>query len=104
MLKKRLSALDAFPKIQDSNITDSSQTGGIVSVFVLTFLAFLAISEITTFMGVHQDYEFLVDQSRSLTANLQVNMDVTVNTPCSCEFLPCYPCYGKGLPRMYSRA
>ena len=81
---KRWERLDAFPKFQDNSFTDSSQTGGFVTLVVILLTLYLSLSEIASALHVHHAYEFLVDQTRSQDHALQVNLDLTVNTPCPC--------------------
>ena len=83
---RRLSNLDGFKKIEKS-ITQTSSAGGILTIGVIGLLAYLVLSEISQFLKVRQNYEFLVDQTRAQNHDLQINIDLTVNTPCPCEYL-----------------
>ncbi|TPX33691.1 hypothetical protein SmJEL517_g03468 [Synchytrium microbalum] len=80
---RRLSYLDAFPKIE-KNITNASGSGGVVSIIVTIFLAYLILSELITWMTLKQEYEYLVDQTPSSGgAGLLINVDLTVAMPCN---------------------
>ncbi|KAJ3020500.1 hypothetical protein HKX48_000704 [Thoreauomyces humboldtii] len=78
---KRITPLDAFPKVQ-KNIQHATGSGGVLTVFVGLLLAYLAASEFAQYRTVNQEYEFLVDQTRSLDHALQINLDVTIAMPC----------------------
>ncbi|TPX50431.1 hypothetical protein SeLEV6574_g00904 [Synchytrium endobioticum] len=81
---RRLSHLDAFPKIE-KNITNASGSGGIVSIIVTLFLLYLVISEWINWVELKQDYEYLVDQTptSSSAVGLLINVDLTVAMPCN---------------------
>ncbi|TPX69548.1 hypothetical protein SpCBS45565_g02255 [Spizellomyces sp. 'palustris'] len=78
----RLSNLDAFPKVQ-RNIQHATHTGGLVTLLVAGLLAYLAVSEFKAYRDIRQDYEFVVDETRSAEHALQINMDLTIAMPCS---------------------
>jgi hypothetical protein len=82
---RRLSTLDGFKKIERS-ITQSSSAGGVLTLGVIGLLIYLLLSEFRAFLTVKQNYEFLVDQTRSQRHDLQINIDLTINTPCPCIF------------------
>ncbi|KAI8918195.1 endoplasmic reticulum vesicle transporter-domain-containing protein [Powellomyces hirtus] len=78
---KRIVHLDAFPKVQ-RNIQQATGSGGLLTVFVGLLLAYLAASEFAQYRAVNQEYEFLVDQARSMDHGLQINLDLTIAMPC----------------------
>ncbi|KAG9297372.1 hypothetical protein G9A89_009456 [Geosiphon pyriformis] len=78
-LLKSMLAFDAFPKV-DAGYQRRSTHGGLVTTLVSIFLWLLISSEFRDYLRVSQAYEFLVDQN--INHGLQINVDVTVNTPC----------------------
>ncbi|KAI8821795.1 endoplasmic reticulum vesicle transporter-domain-containing protein [Fimicolochytrium jonesii] len=81
---RRLSHIDAFPKVQ-RNIQQPTGSGGLATLLVGVLLAYLTLSEFAQYRAVTQDYEFLVDQTRSngkADLGLQINLDLTIATPC----------------------
>jgi hypothetical protein len=78
---KKVQSIDAFPKIE-SNIQLTTNSGGLVTVILSLFLSYLCIHQIWQYLQIRQKYEFLVDQSRA--SQLQVNVDLTVQTQCQC--------------------
>jgi hypothetical protein len=82
-LFKRLTRLDAFPKLQ-TELTATTTTGGLLSLVVLSLSAVLFVTELISFRSTLQKYEFLVDHTPATDHSLQVNLDMTVNMPCAC--------------------
>ncbi|KAJ3160628.1 hypothetical protein HDU86_000387 [Geranomyces michiganensis] len=78
----RLLRFDAFPKVQ-KNIQHATGSGGLLTLLVGLLLAFLAASEFAQYRTVNQEYEFLVDQTRSKEFSLQINLDITIAMQCS---------------------
>lgn len=83
-LFKRLTRLDAFPKLQ-RDLTAATTTGGLLSIAVLGLSLVLVITELSAFRSTLQKYEFLVDHTPATDLSLQINLDATVNMPCACE-------------------
>ena len=81
ILKKAI-VFDAFPKV-DADCQDRSPQGGLVTIIVSICLWFLIVSEFREYWYLNQKYEFVVDQS--INHKLQINVDITVNTPCDCK-------------------
>jgi endoplasmic reticulum-Golgi intermediate compartment protein 2 len=82
ILKKAI-VIDAFPKVE-SDYQHRSAQGGLVTIIVSIFLWFLIVSEFREYWYLNQKYEFIVDQN--INHKLQINVDITVNIPCNCEF------------------
>ncbi|CAG8722965.1 36968_t:CDS:2 [Gigaspora margarita] len=78
-LLKKVIIFDAFPKV-DSGYQHKSPQGGFVTIIISIFLWFLIISEFREYWSSNQKYEFLVD--RSINHKMQINVDITVDTPC----------------------
>ncbi|CAG8570816.1 10996_t:CDS:2 [Cetraspora pellucida] len=77
-LLKKVIIFDAFSKV-DSGYQHKSPQGGFVTIIISILLSFLIISEFREYWGSNQKYEFLVD--RSINHKMQINVDITVNTP-----------------------
>ncbi|KAI9209862.1 endoplasmic reticulum vesicle transporter-domain-containing protein [Polychytrium aggregatum] len=78
-MSRRFLRFDAFAKI-DGPYKSNSALGGVLTLIVALLSIVLVTSELATFLKIHQDYEFLVDQQRHQT--LQINMDLTIAMPC----------------------
>ncbi|CAI2162362.1 12237_t:CDS:2 [Funneliformis geosporum] len=78
ILKKAI-VFDAFPKV-DADCQNQSPQGGFVTIIVSIFLWFLIVSEFREYWYLDQKYDFVVDQS--INHELQINVDITVNTQC----------------------
>lgn len=74
-----LQSLDAFPKIE-RNIQHATRVGGLLTLLVGLGLSFLIYSELSQYLKVKQDYEFLVDQGG--VSKIQINIDLTVAMEC----------------------
>ncbi|KAJ3042535.1 hypothetical protein HDV00_007069 [Rhizophlyctis rosea] len=81
---KRLTSLDAFPKVE-RNIQHATGSGGILTLVVAFLLSYLVFSEYMMYRAIDQKYEFLVDQTRSQDHALLINVDVTIAM--LCEYL-----------------
>ncbi|CAG8742467.1 11564_t:CDS:2, partial [Acaulospora morrowiae] len=79
ILKKAV-VFDAFPKV-DAGYQDKSPQGGFITIVVSILLWFLIISEFREYLNLNQKYQFSVDQN--IYHQLQINVDITVNTPCN---------------------
>ena len=82
----KLREFDAFPKLE-KNIQSTSSSGGFLTISVSIFLVYLSLHELWQFAQIRQKYEFLVDPTRSVGHNLQINIDMTVRMPCQCAIL-----------------
>ncbi|KAH9248216.1 hypothetical protein BASA81_014137 [Batrachochytrium salamandrivorans] len=82
LLSKRFASLDAFPKIE-KQLQQTTKSGGLVSLAMLTILSYLALSEIYRWRSIDQKYDFVVDPTRSHEHALQVNIDLTIAMDCS---------------------
>ena len=78
----KLLNLDWFTKFQDTSLTDSSRAGGIFTLLVFAGLGIISWAEIQDAFAVRHEYEYLVDSTRSTAPSLQINIDMTVHTPC----------------------
>ncbi|CAG8653914.1 7511_t:CDS:2, partial [Ambispora gerdemannii] len=76
-LYKKTLLFDAFPKV-DSGYQQKTTQGGLATLIVSICLWFLILSECREYLHVSQSFEFLVDQS--INRELQINVDITVNT------------------------
>ncbi|KAI9337883.1 endoplasmic reticulum vesicle transporter-domain-containing protein [Zopfochytrium polystomum] len=76
---KSLHKFDAFPKIE-RNIQHATRTGGLLTLLVACALLFLVMSEFSQYATIHQNYEFLVDQS--LGSHVQISVDLTIAMKC----------------------
>ncbi|KAG0257623.1 hypothetical protein DFQ27_005037 [Actinomortierella ambigua] len=70
---------DAFPKVE-AGFVKKTGSGGILTLLVSGILCFLVLGEIRDYLGVRNDYTFLVDPL--VNHKLQINVDVTVAMPC----------------------
>lgn len=68
---------DAFPKKENSRALPEISPTSVAACIIMLLILWV---ETTGFMGAHQDYQFSVDKSTFDT--VQVNLDVTVATPC----------------------
>ncbi|RIA94708.1 endoplasmic reticulum vesicle transporter-domain-containing protein [Glomus cerebriforme] len=93
ILKKAI-VFDAFPKV-DAECQDRSPQGGLVTIIVSICLWFLIVSEFREYWYLNQKYEFIVDQS--INHKLQINVDITVNTPCNYLTVDVIDVAGEGL-------
>jgi hypothetical protein len=82
-LPKWLKEYDAFPKI-DMELTQKTESGGIVSLVIMGVLSVLLFSEVVHWRTLQYKYEFLVDQTIQQD-RLSVNLDITVAM--KCEFV-----------------
>ncbi|KAI8991846.1 endoplasmic reticulum vesicle transporter-domain-containing protein [Mycotypha africana] len=78
-LAEKAAAIDAFPKVEEDN-EKRSEKGGLLTVLVGLCLFFLTMSEFSDYYKVHTEYTFLVDSA--IDTKMQVNIDITVATPC----------------------
>ncbi|KAJ3050516.1 Endoplasmic reticulum-Golgi intermediate compartment protein 2 [Rhizophlyctis rosea] len=81
-LAKRLTHLDAFPKVE-RNIQHATGSGGALTLVVAFILSYLVFSEYAMYRAIDQKYEFLVDQTRSQDHALDINMDLTIAMECA---------------------
>jgi len=81
---KRWVRFDAFPKIE-KGYQQSTSTGGLLTILVLSCMFYLAITELTEYLTVDLKYEFLVDTTGS-KQKLQINADILVAMECHCKF------------------
>ncbi|KAJ1966372.1 hypothetical protein IWQ62_002443 [Dispira parvispora] len=72
-------ALDAFPKVEDSQ-REKSASGGIATLLVLAVLTYFTWGEFSTYFTPVQHHEFLVDHT--INHELRINFDVTVAMAC----------------------
>ncbi|KAH9415295.1 Endoplasmic reticulum-Golgi intermediate compartment protein 2 [Dermatophagoides pteronyssinus] len=75
-----LSKLDIFPKI-DSCFTRSSVAGGTVSIFTYIFITIVLFFEVFDYLDSDVIYNHSVDTV--FDKKLNINVDITVATPCS---------------------
>nr|XP_027205288.1 endoplasmic reticulum-Golgi intermediate compartment protein 2-like [Dermatophagoides pteronyssinus] len=75
-----LSKLDIFPKI-DSCFTRSSVAGGTVSIFTYIFIIIVLFFEVFDYLDSDVIYNHSVDTV--FDKKLNINVDITVATPCS---------------------
>ncbi|CAG8506166.1 22788_t:CDS:2 [Rhizophagus irregularis] len=93
ILKKAI-VFDAFPKV-DADCQHRSPQGGLVTIIVSICLWFLIVSEFSEYWYLNQKYEFVVDQN--INHKLQINVDITVNTPCDYLTVDVIDAAGEGL-------
>lgn len=76
-----LARFDAFPKLP-STYKARSESRGFLTLFVIILAFLLVLNDLAEYVWGWPDYEFSVDaQSKSY---MNVNVDMVVNTPCSC--------------------
>lgn len=83
-LKKRISSLDAFPKIE-TQLQKTTETGGMVTIVMFVFLVVLLSIEVYNWRTIHQKFEFIVDETRTTDRQFQINVDITVAMDCACK-------------------
>lgn len=76
---KTFKEFDAFPKIPDT-YTETSTSGGTVSILVFIFLSILVISEFAYYSATIKEYTFGVDTTAD--QKLMINIDITVAMEC----------------------
>ena len=77
-----LQKFDAFPKLP-STYKARSESRGFLTLFV-TFMAFLLVlNDLGEYLWGWPDYEFSVD--RTMSNELNINVDMMVNMGCGCE-------------------
>ncbi|KAJ1649317.1 Endoplasmic reticulum-Golgi intermediate compartment protein 2, partial [Dispira simplex] len=81
-LASKVRALDAFPKVEDSQ-REKSASGGFATLLVLAVLTYFTWGEFSTYFSPVQRHEFLVDHT--INHELRINFDVTVAM--SCKYL-----------------
>jgi len=78
-LRKRITQLDVFPKIERDYV-DQSTGGGIITMIVTFLLSFLIFSEVLEYLSVQYDYSVIIDYTKS--SNIHMNVDLTVAMDC----------------------
>ena len=101
-----LSRFDAFPKLP-STYKARSESRGFLTLFVILLAILLVLNDLAEYVWGWPDYEFSVDTKAGSYMN--VNVDMVVNTPCSCmystkhtlllAFIPVRPRSHRGLAR-----
>lgn len=78
-----LANFDAFPKLTTTYRT-RSESRGFMTLFVVLLAVLLLLNDLGEFLWGWPDYEFSVD--RNVNPNLEINLDMVVAMPCSCEY------------------
>jgi hypothetical protein len=78
----QLTRFDAFPKLP-STYKQRSESRGALTLLLLFVTFLLILNDIGEFLWGWPDSEFSVDADKDSYMN--VNVDLVVNTPCSCE-------------------
>lgn len=89
-----LARLDAFPKIP-STYKARSESRGFLTLFVILIAFLLVLNDLAEYVWGWPDYEFNVDNRAK--NYMSVNVDMVVNTPCSCM----YPSQARWVARIY---
>ncbi|XP_076310918.1 endoplasmic reticulum-Golgi intermediate compartment protein 2 isoform X2 [Tachypleus tridentatus] len=77
---RTIKELDSFTKVSES-YTQSSISGGTISVISFTLIAVLVISEIVHYTSGRVKFHYTVD--REFDRKLKINIDITVAMPCA---------------------
>lgn len=76
-----LSALDAFPKVNE-DFFKKTMSGGVITIFTCLLMSLLFFSELRTFLTTQTTHELVVDTSRG--AHIDINFDVDFpRMPCA---------------------
>eukprot|EP00833_Pecoramyces_ruminatium_P002879 jgi/Orpsp1_1/1176911/evm.model.c7180000059464.1 len=78
-LRKRITQLDVFPKIERDYV-DQSAGGGIITVIVVFILSFLVFSECLEYLSDQYDYSVVIDYTKN--NDIHMNIDLTVAMDC----------------------
>jgi hypothetical protein len=78
-----LARLDAFPKLP-STYKARSESRGFLTLFVILLAILLVLNDLAEYVWGWPDYEFSVDNRAGSYMN--VNVDMVVNTPCTCMY------------------
>lgn len=78
-----LARFDAFPKLP-STYRARSESRGFLTLFVVLLAFLLVLNDLAEYVWGWPDYEFSVDTRANSYMN--VNVDMVVNTPCSCMY------------------
>ncbi|ORX44336.1 DUF1692-domain-containing protein [Piromyces finnis] len=78
-LRKRITQLDVFPKIERDYV-DQSAGGGFVTMIVTFILSFLIFSEVLEYLNAQYDYSVVIDYTKN--NNVYMNIDLTVAMEC----------------------
>eukprot|EP00878_Enallax_costatus_P011895 GHUV01012419.1.p1 GENE.GHUV01012419.1~~GHUV01012419.1.p1 ORF type:complete len:384 (+),score=81.13 GHUV01012419.1:266-1417(+) len=77
----QLSALDAFPKVNE-DFFKKTMSGGVITIVASILMALLFFSELRLYLTTQTTHELIVDTSRG--AHIDINFDVTFpQMPCS---------------------
>lgn len=76
---RTIKELDSFTKVSES-YTQSSVSGGTISVISFTLIAVLVISEIVHYTSGRVKFQYTVD--REFDRKIKINIDITVAMPC----------------------
>jgi len=78
-----IARFDAFPKLP-SAYKARSESRGFLTLFVLLIAILLVLNDFAEYVWGWPDYEFSVDTR--LGSWMNVNVDMVVNTPCTCMY------------------
>jgi len=78
-LRRRITQLDVFPKIEKDYV-DQSAGGGIITMIVTFILSFLIFSEFLEYMSDQYDYSVVIDYTKN--NDIHMNIDLTVAMDC----------------------
>ena len=78
-----LARFDAFPKLP-STYKARSESRGFLTLFVILLAVLLVLNDLAEYVWGWPDYEFSVDTQAG--SYMMVNVDMVVNTPCSCMY------------------
>ncbi|KAG4099834.1 DUF1692-domain-containing protein [Neocallimastix lanati (nom. inval.)] len=78
-LKKKITQLDVFPKIERDYV-DQSAGGGIITMIVTFILSFLVFSECLEYLSDQYDYSVVIDYTKN--SDIHMNIDLTVAMDC----------------------
>jgi hypothetical protein len=94
---KKISSLDAFPKVE-SGYKERSSSGGAATLFVCIVLSFLLLAEFNNWLSIKQTYHVAVDNvvgwgrhglegtgNDNWGSTIDINLDMTVATACECK-------------------
>ncbi len=82
-LEKTVESLDAFPKVPEPYVEQSS-SNAVVTIVTWLLIFCLAYNEFHYFNNPNVKFKFTPDYE--FNAKLQINIDMTVATPCNCKF------------------
>lgn len=98
-LQEIVKDFDAFPKVESSVEEEKNISGGAILLICACLIIWLVIGELRYYSETHYDYKFIVDTDYD--SKLELNIDITVATPCQMISADISDATDQALPFMY---